>query len=114
MIPLRLSLVTRVPRPPFIFGGLVDSPKCQYLVVLMPWLQNAIEYWGNAFDDHGPCDIYLDESYVDTITTYSATRTNPRLLFSRDNLALGDHTLTITVKASSDPNVCEVDRFVYG
>lgn len=47
-----------------------------------------------------------------TINSHAEVDDDPILLYSNNNLELGDHTMVITVMGAQYPNVCEVDRFV--
>lgn len=77
--------------------------------------QNAVEYWSNRNNQHGPCDISLDGQYIETVNSYSGANTGPYVLYSAVDLTLGDHTLGIKVvngSANASTGRCEVDRFV--
>jgi hypothetical protein len=50
---------------------------------------------------------------VGTVNSHALADDDPILLYSSNNLELGDHTMVITVQGASYPNVCEVDKFVY-
>lgn len=53
---------------------------------------------GTTRNDCGYMDVYVDNVYVTTIDTYSADAIYGGILYETEELALGNHTLKVTVK----------------
>jgi len=47
-----------------------------------------------------------------TVNSHADADGYPILLYSKNDLVLGDHELQVKVVNPSYPNVCEIDRFV--
>jgi beta-galactosidase GanA len=60
--------------------------------------------WVSSLDaNHGIADVLLDGAKVSTVDTYAATKQFQQVLYSADNLAAGQHTLTIVATGTRNP-----------
>ena len=55
----------------------------------------------------------IDGTDQQTVNSYATLDNVPILLFKKEGLQYGLHTIKITVANATPPNICELDRFVY-
>ncbi len=62
---------------------------------------SKIEVWGTKSVNRGLADVYLDGQFIETIDTYSPTQTSSTVIWQKDDLPSGIHTLKIVCKGES-------------
>ncbi|MEV6011269.1 carbohydrate-binding protein [Streptomyces sp. NPDC051976] len=76
---------------------------------------NAINLIGRVWNNMGKADVAIDGIWDATIDFYSAREYYQQVVYSRAGLALGNHTLTVTVRTDRSPsstgNLIAVDAF---
>ncbi len=63
-----------------------------------------IEWYGSKANNQGMADVYIDNSYVETVDTYSSSRVEGALLYAVSNLSDAQHELKLVVKNSKNQN----------
>ncbi|KDR69136.1 hypothetical protein GALMADRAFT_282808 [Galerina marginata CBS 339.88] len=111
-VPDRWTVHTNVQSIFHLYGNTDTFSDIQNATATVKFYGNTIEYWGNTGPYHGPCIISLDGKEMTTVNSHADADGYPMLLYSKTDLALGDHVLQVKVANPSYPNVCEVDRFV--
>ncbi len=74
----------------------------------------GIEWFGNKGRKHGSASVYLDGTFVETVSAYSPTLMRQQRIFWAFNLKQGKHTLKIvnTSDKNSTSRVIDVDALV--
>lgn len=68
----------------------------------------AIRWYGQEDTNFGTADVYIDDTYVETVNTYGTAKTGVRLFEALD-LTPAVHTIKIVCKSG----VIDIDRFAY-
>lgn len=79
---------------------------------------NSIAWAGGTNSNHGDASVSVDGGAASTVDTYSAQWAKQHVLFEKDGLSDGRHTITITVTsqhdAASTGTYQDVDAFIVG
>lgn len=63
-----------------------------------------VQWFGTKGSNRGYADIYLDTVLAATVDLYSANFLPQQILYSRNGLSVGSHTLKVAVKGTKNPN----------
>ncbi|OKI13395.1 beta-galactosidase [Streptomyces sp. CB03911] len=70
----------------------------------VPFSGTGVRWIGSKAANHGLADVYIDGVKVDTVDSYGAgAEVKDQVIFSKDGLAAGNHTLKIVVTGQKNP-----------
>lgn len=72
--------------------------------ITVPFTGTSVRWIGSKAANHGLADVYVDGTKVATVDSYATPEIKDQVLFSKDGLTAGNHTLKIVVTGQKNPS----------